>query len=153
MFPSAIPNFLEKLIAAGNIKEANELIGYNYSLYGSVVHGNQLGRTLGFPTANITLRENSPPLPAMGVYAVHIQICDELNNGIANIGNRPTIGENKLTFEIHIFDFNFDLYGQLLTVSFIDRLRNEMKFNSLHDLAIQIEKDKKMALKLFARLG
>lgn len=141
------------MIASGKIKEVNAFIGNYYTISGSVIHGNHLGRTLGFPTANIKPKENASPLPGKGVYVVYIQYDNVQYKGIANIGNRPTIEGKNLTLEVHIFNFDRDLYSQLLTVSFLDRIRNEVKFNSLFELASQIEKDKKVALDLFARLG
>jgi riboflavin kinase/FMN adenylyltransferase len=137
-----IPLKVRKALAEGNIREANAILGDYYSLQGTVIEGSQLGRTLGFPTANLKLKEISPLFLANGVYAVRIQHHTGLYNGMVNIGIRPTFEQHELTIEVNLFDFSDDLYGQDLTLFFIDRIRDEMKFPNLEALKIQISLDK-----------
>ena len=143
------PQVLEAL-ATGNIRKANELIGSVYFIHALVVHGNHLGRTLGFPTANLELLKHKPFLLAHGVYAVIAEINHVIYKGMANAGIRPTIDGKTMTVEINIFDFSCDLYGKTLVVYFIDRIRDEKKFKDLEDLVQQIHLDKKQAIKLLS---
>ncbi len=127
----------------GEIAQANLMLGRAYGLQGNVVAGRQLGRTLGFPTANL---EVSPDklLPRWGVYAVQVSLESSpqpLINGVMNIGDRPTVQGRATTVEVHLFDWNGDLYGQRLTVYLLDFLRPEQKFNSLGQLQQQIAQD------------
>ncbi len=139
-------------LAAGNIRKARTILGYDYALRGTVVHGNHLGRTLGFPTANLELDNQTPFLIGHGVYLVRVGYLNRKMNGFANIGIRPTIGGKNLTFEVNIFDFEEDIYGKILTVWFLDRIREERKFATLDDLVAQIRTDKLTALKLLSGL-
>lgn len=132
-----------KALAEGNIREANALLGDYYSLQGTVIEGRKIGRVLGFPTANLKLNEHSPLFLANGVYAVRIQHQTTLYNGMANIGIRPTFEQHELTIEVNLFDFSENLYGHVLTLFFVDRIRDEMKFDSLNVLKQQISVDKK----------
>ena len=146
------PNSTQVLdnLAKGNIRTANELMGSEYSVNAVVVHGNHLGRSLGFPTANLGLLKNHPFLLAYGVYAVRVKIDDLLYKGMANAGVRPTIDGKSMTVEVNIFDFSADLYGKTVTVYFIDRIREEKKFKDLDELVQQIHQDKQEALKLLS---
>ena len=137
-------------LAAGNIRKANELMGSVYLIHALVVHGNHLGRTLGFPTANLELLKRKPFLLAYGVYAVNAEINHVVYKGMANAGVRPTIDGKTMTVEINLFDFSGDLYGKTLVVYFIDRIRDEKKFNNLDELVLQIHQDKKQAIKLLS---
>jgi riboflavin kinase/FMN adenylyltransferase len=137
-----IPLKVRKALAEGNIREANAILGDYYSLQGTVIEGSQLGRTLGFPTANLKLKEISPLFLANGVYAVRIQHHKRLYNGMVNIGIRPTFEQHELTIEVNLFDFSDDLYGYDLTLFFVDRIRDEMKFPNLEALKTQISLDK-----------
>jgi riboflavin kinase/FMN adenylyltransferase len=137
-----IPLNVRKALAEGNIREANAILGDYYSLQGTVIEGSQLGRTLGFPTANLKLKEISPLFLANGVYAVRIQHYTGLYNGMVNIGIRPTFEQHELTIEVNLFDFSDDLYGHDLTLFFVDRIRDEMKFPNLEALKTQISLDK-----------
>ncbi len=137
-----IPLKARKALAEGNIREANVLLGDYYSLQGTVIEGRQMGRILGFPTANLKLNELSPLFLANGVYAVKIKHHTALYNGMANIGIRPTFEQHELTIEVNLFDFSDDLYGHVLTLFFIDRIRDEMKFPNLEALKHQISLDK-----------
>ncbi|MGI6678868.1 MAG: bifunctional riboflavin kinase/FAD synthetase [Dehalobacterium sp.] len=128
-------------IQEGNILAANRFLGYPYSLSGTVVRGRQLGRKLGFPTANIDITPGML-IPKFGVYAVKVQIGNKLYNGVANIGQRPTIGNNlPENLEVHILDENFDLYNQEIRVFFLEKLRGEKKFSDVSELALQIRSD------------
>lgn len=138
------------LLRNGDVRKARELTGTAYRIRGLVIHGNHLGRTLGFPTANLKLPETEPFLPANGVYAVKAMVNNTGYNGMANAGIRPTIEGKTLTIEINLFDFDGDLYGETLEVDFIDRIREEKKFNSLDELVLQIRQDKTAVIKLLS---
>jgi len=143
-----IPLKARKALAEGNIREANLLLGDYYSIQGTVTEGRRLGRTLGFPTANLKLNEFSPLFLANGVYAVKIKHQASLYNGMVNIGIRPTFEQHELTIEVNLFDFSKDLYGDDLTLFFVDRIRDEMKFPDIDALKLQISKDKKQIQEL-----
>ncbi len=131
-------------LAAGNLHEASLLLGRAYSISGKVVHGAKRGRQLGFPTANVHMRHERPALT--GVYAVKL---DGLN-AVANLGVRPTIaGVPKLALEVHVIDFNEDLYGKHVHVEFLHKIRDEMKFESLDALKAQIAADVKVTRDFF----
>jgi riboflavin kinase / FMN adenylyltransferase len=134
---------------SGNLSLAAQLLGRNYSISGKVVHGAKRGRELGFPTANIHIKHERPALT--GVYAVKLS-AGELQglNAVANLGVRPTItGVPKLLLEVHVFDFNADLYGQHVHVAFLHKIRDEMKFESLDALKAQIAADIVVARNFF----
>jgi riboflavin kinase/FMN adenylyltransferase len=143
-----IPLQARKALTEGKIQEANAILGESYSLKGTVVKGRQLGRILGFPTAN--LKVNKIPLLIIpnGVYAVRVKYQTTMYNGMVNIGIRPTIEQNELTIEANLFDFSGDLYGHELTLFFIERIRDEMKFPDLEALKQQIILDKTRILEL-----
>jgi riboflavin kinase / FMN adenylyltransferase len=143
------PQVLDAL-AKGNIRRANELMESVYLIHARVVHGNHLGRTLGFPTANLELLKNKPFLLAHGVYAVKAEINHVVYKGMANAGIRPTIDGTTMTLEVNLFDFSDDLYGKTLVVYFIDRIRDEKKFKNLDELVQQIHEDKLQALRLLS---
>ena len=129
----------------GNVRAANELLGYPYSVTGTVVLGNQIGRTLGFPTANLDIANEFFMINNPGVYACQTVIDGKRYNAMANTGFRPTIGdreEGDFIVEVNIFDFDGDLYGQTLKVWFIQRIRAEEKFNGLEALKKQLEHDR-----------
>ena len=127
---------IRNLLANDKLDEANKYIGRPYSISGKVVHGEKRGRKIGFPTANIHMRHNRPPLK--GVFAVKFQN----HFGVANLGIRPSIkGEKKLQLEVHLLNFSSDLYGQHVSVIFLKKLRDEKKFNSLNELKEQIKLD------------
>lgn len=137
----------------GDIKKANKFLARNYSFKGKVIHGATRGRLLGFPTANILVNDKNKLIPQNGVYAVKCIVDGNENYGIMNIGFRPTFetGHN-LVIEVHIFDFNFDIYDREIEIHFIDRLRDEKKFESKEELIYQIEKDKKKAIQIIGNL-
>ena len=130
----------------GNIILANQYLGYKYSISGKVIKGNQLGRTIGFPTANITVKENYKLIPKNGVYIIESFINNKLVYGIMNIGIKPTFEEKNFSVEVHFLDFNYDLYDFELKISLLEFIREEKKFESLELLKYQIEKDKLFAI-------
>ena len=127
----------------GDVEGASAMLGYDYSLHGVVVAGNRLGRTIGFPTANMQLYEPLKLVPGNGVYFVRVRTLEKEFFGMCNIGCRPTVGTgNTRTIETHIFDFDEDIYGLDLEVTFISRIREEVRFDSLEELRVQLEKDR-----------
>jgi riboflavin kinase/FMN adenylyltransferase len=132
----------------GQVALANEMLGYNYSITGRVVPGKKIGRSIGFPTANIELEDHFKLISAVGVYACTVQWKGRHFQGMGNIGYRPTVEDGDLTIEVHIFDFNEEIYDDEITISFIDRIRDEIKFGSLEDLRKQLVNDKKSVLNL-----
>ena len=133
-------------LAIGDLKLAERLLGRPYSISGKVIHGAQLGRKLGFPTANVHMRHERPALK--GVYAVKLDGV----KGVANLGVRPTVaGVPKLLLEVHLFDFDGDLYDQHVHVGFFHKIRDEMKFNGLEALSAQIAKDAQVARDFFEK--
>ncbi len=132
---------IRKSLESGDIKVANGLLNRNYSFDGPVVKGRQLGRTIGFPTANVAVQKNYKLIPCNGVYASKIFLRNEEFYGIMNIGNRPTVDGIGRTQEVHIFDFVDDIYGEIIKVEVLDFIREEKKFDSIQDLVKQIEID------------
>ena len=126
----------------GDIASAEKMLGYAYSLKGAVVAGNRLGRTIGFPTANMKLYEPLKLVPGRGVYAVDVEVLGRKFRGMTNIGTRPTVGGLSTSIETHILDFDEDIYGLPLRITFLRRLRNEIHFPSLEALKSQLEKDR-----------
>ena len=142
---------IRRAILEGEIELANQYLGNPYILSGEVIKGNQLGRTIGFPTANIQVKDTTKIIPGNGVYLVKINHKNSLFTGVMNIGTRPTVSdktENRI--EIHIFDFNEDLYGQQLEVEVLKKVRDEKKFDSIEQLSQQIEKDTLFARQYFS---
>ncbi|TDE55326.1 bifunctional riboflavin kinase/FAD synthetase [Flavobacterium sp. GT3P67] len=137
---------IRNALLEGDMALANGYLGYDYFLTGSIVKGKQLGRTIGFPTANLKIEENYKLIPQNGVYIVKSIIDGQTVFGMMNIGFNPTVDGQKQTIEIHYFDFNTDLYNQKISVSILQRIRSEQKFESLDLLKEQLEKDKKTAL-------
>ena len=140
---------IRNALKAGEIKIANRLLGYEYSITGIVVGGNKIGRKIGFPTANIDLQDEYKLITAIGVYACRILVNEKMFLGMGNIGYRPTINNSDLTIEVHIFDFDKEIYGETITIFFVDRIRDEVKFKDLDALRAQLEKDKITVQKLF----
>jgi len=133
-------------IANGTMAVANEFLGYNYILSGKIIKGKQLGRTIGFPTANIKIEENYKLIPKNGVYIVNSIIQEKTVFGIMNIGLNPTVNGEDLSIEVHFLDFDIAIYNTEITVSVIDRIRDEQKFSSIDLLKAQIQKDKNYAI-------
>ncbi len=130
----------------GNLKTANKYLGYHYMLSGIVVNGKKLGGTIGFPTANIEVKEPYKLIPSTGVYVIRTQINSVLFSGIMNIGFNPTVLGKHQTIEAHLFNFNEDLYGEKITVEFVYFLREEQKFKSVDELVAQLNIDKENAI-------
>jgi riboflavin kinase/FMN adenylyltransferase len=133
----------------GNISLANSYLGYSYMLSGIVAKGNQLGRTIGFPTANIKISENYKLIPKNGVYIVTTIVNNQTVFGMMNIGIKPTLGDNVPTIEVHLLEFSEDIYGQEIQVNVVDRLRDEQKFETFEALKSQLEIDKTNTLDYF----
>lgn len=141
---------IRKYLQSGNVKKANQLLGYLYSISGKVVKGNELGRTLGFPTANIQVETAYKLISTPGVYACLVDCCGRTFTGMGNIGYRPTIQPGDLTIEVHIFDFNDTIYGEEISIRFVDRIRDEHKFDSIAELRAQLTKDSETARKILS---
>ena len=137
---------IRNALLAGNVVAAERMLGYRYSLHGVVVAGNRLGRTIGFPTANMQLYGPLKLVPANGVYAVRVEVLDHCYQGVCNIGTRPTVGlGGARTIETHILDFDQDIYGLDLRIEFCARLRDERRFDSMERLKEQLFLDRKKA--------
>ena len=139
---------IRELVMAGRLKEARQLLGRHYQIRGTVIEGrNRGGKLLGFPTANIQLHDEL--CPQTGIYAVTIDLEGQMLQGVANIGYSPTFDDHVFTVEVHILDFNTDIYGRKIKVNFLKRIRDEKKFDSLDALSAQIRKDIEVARDLF----
>ena len=139
---------IRNALAQGNVKSANRLLGYPYSVTAEVVRGNEIGRTIGFPTANLELPKEYMLFGRGGVFACLVDYNGVTYKAMANIGHRPTIGdraEGDMLIEVNLFDFDGDLYGKSITVRFIDRIRDEVKFEGLQALKAQLERDRERA--------
>jgi riboflavin kinase/FMN adenylyltransferase len=139
-------------LLTGDIATANTYLGHEFSICGKVVGGKQLGRTIGYPTANIQLQDKYKIVPADGVYAVKVKHQGQLYGGMLNIGNNPTIEGKGRSIEVNIFDFNMDIYNQDATIYFIERLRDEVKFNGIDELTKQLALDKINSEKVLNKL-
>jgi riboflavin kinase/FMN adenylyltransferase len=145
---------IRNALEAGNVELAAKLLGYAYALKGRVVDGKKIGRTLGFPTANIKVDDEYKLIPADGIYAVIVQIDSERKKGMLYIGSSPTISENReKTVEVHIFDFDKDVYGLKINILFINFIRFDQKFENLAELSLQLERDKITALEKLQTLN
>ena len=135
---------IRQSLEEGDVESATSMLGYRYSLEGVVVAGNRLGRTIGFPTANMQLYEPLKLVPANGVYFVEVETIGQKLYGMCNIGYRPTVGSgNARTIETHILDFDEDIYGLDLKLTFVARIREERRFGSLEALKVQLEADRR----------
>jgi riboflavin kinase/FMN adenylyltransferase len=141
---------IRRLIAEGRMDEAGALLGHQYVLEGVVIEGRRRGRDLGFPTANIT--SDNELVPPHGVYATMMIIDGIVHPALTNIGVRPTFGETVPTVETHVLDYSGDLYGRRVRLSFVQRLRDERRFDDVDALRAQIEADRRRAERLFRRL-
>ncbi|WP_064966813.1 bifunctional riboflavin kinase/FAD synthetase [Tenacibaculum ovolyticum] len=137
---------IRKKLADGKLKTANDYLGYNFSLTGKVVKGEQLGSKIGFPTANINIKEDYKLTPKTGAYIIKSYIDNTTVFGMMNIGNRPTVNGINETIEVHFFNFNTNLYNQNITIELLYFLRDEQKFNSVNDLITQLKKDKETSI-------
>ena len=136
---------IRKAIEVGDMEKANKYLGYNYLLTGEIVTGQGIGRKINFPTVNLHIKEDYKLIPNKGVYIVRANFNDESVFGIMNIGFRPTVGGKGQTIEIHLLDFNKDLYGSNMQIEVLMRLRDEKKFESIEELSAQIRQDEKSA--------
>jgi riboflavin kinase/FMN adenylyltransferase len=136
---------IRQSLLSGDVNLAKEFLGQAYQLTGTVVKGKQLGRTIGYPTANVQVPEEYKLIPANGVYAVRVLYQGELHQGMLNIGTRPTVDGTYRTTEVNIFEFDREIYGEKLTVLFEQKLREEVKFNGLDALKSQLALDKQQA--------
>ena len=140
---------IRRALSSGNLRRAAELLGKNYSMSGEVIHGNHLGRRLGFPTANID--PDRIHVALMGIFAVRVTgLHDQELDAVASIGTRPTIGGKKMLLEVHIFDFDEDIYGQELQVEFIEKIRDELNFPDVDALIEHMTNDVTSARKILA---
>ena len=131
---------IRRKLLSGDISQANSMLGYPYQLTGKVVAGKQIGRMIGFPTANIEM-ERQKLIPMDGVYAVFVEIDDKKYKGILNIGNNPTVGGNERTLEVHVVDFDGELYDKTIAISLLSFIREERCFQSVEELKQQITND------------
>jgi riboflavin kinase/FMN adenylyltransferase len=136
---------IRKAIESGDMITANKFLGYNYLLTGRIIKGQGVGRKINFPTVNLDIEEDYKLIPKKGVYVVQAHFNSESVFGIMNIGYRPTVGGKGQTIEIHLLDFQRDLYGSKMQIEVLQRLRDEQKFESIEELAVQISKDEKSA--------
>ena len=137
---------IRKALQTGDIKTATAFLGHCYTLTGKVAEGLKLGRTIGYPTANIVLEDKYKLIPADGIYAVKIKHDGKKYCGMLSIGNNPTVAGKGRSIEVNIFDFDKDIYNEKVTIYFIERLRDEVKFNGLEELKVQLAKDKEQTL-------
>ena len=144
---------IRKALINGEIKLANKFLGYNFFFSGDVVHGNNIGKTISFPTANIKVDQPYKLIPKNGVYIVKTIIDNQTTFGMMNIGYNPTFNGKQKSIEIHFLNFNKNIYHKNLTIEMIMRIRNEIKFNSVEDLKKQLEKDKLSTLNYIESLN
>ena len=143
---------IRQLLADGKVNRARRMLGRPYGVEGQIVHGFKRGRAIGFPTAN--LKPTNRVLPKFGVYATATLINNQWRRSITNVGVRPTFeGDKEPSIESYVFDFDGDLYGDVLRVRFLHRIRDERKFGGIEELKAQIEKDTKRALNYFKHPG
>ena len=141
----------QSLEVDGNVVRAEELLGRPYSFEGVVVHGDERGRTIGFPTANIQLNHRDKLIPKEGTYVIEAQLNGNTYQGMMNIGNRPTFDGQNQRIEVHLFSFNEQIYGQIMRVFLIERIRDEKKFKSSDQLIKQLQLDRKKSIELIHR--
>ena len=140
---------IREALKNGSIEQANRLLTYEYTITGRVVEGFKVGRTIGYPTANIELSDPGKIIPAMGVYGVRVKWKNLQYKGMLNIGNRPTLDNGQNTsIEVHILDFNSDIYNDTLEIDFICKIRDEQKFKGIEELKDQLQKDKLQVLSM-----
>jgi riboflavin kinase/FMN adenylyltransferase len=144
---------IRKELLSGDVQEANHLLGYEYPVSGTVVKGNQIGRTIGFPTANLLVEEGYKLIPQDGVYAIRAVHAGQTYLGMLSIGMRPTVDGKHRTIEANLFDFNKEIYGEPLTILFCKYLRAEEKFKDLEELTRYIQQDKENTLKFFSDIA
>ncbi len=151
-FPAKEHEKLKSLLQAGHVEAFRREAGEVYALSGYVVEGNKIGRTLGYPTANLGHADPSQVQPGQGVYIAMVYVDGKWHEGMANIGIRPTIDAENVTIEVHLFDFNKDIYGKRISIAFLSRIRDEMRFNSLSELKVQLDRDALTAKELLRNI-
>jgi riboflavin kinase / FMN adenylyltransferase len=139
---------IRQAIINGQISTANQLLGYNYFFEGQVIDGDKRGRTIGYPTANIRIADTEKLVPGNGVYAVKIMLNSQPHYGMMNIGVRPTVDGSHRTIEVHIFNFNENIYGQNIRIYIVEHLRGEIKFDGIEALKKQLDTDKENSIKI-----
>lgn len=140
---------IRRLLEQGNVASANEILGYRYHIEGIVTDGEKIGKRIGFPTANLNVNEIKKLIPARGVYAVTVKLDNKTYKGMLNIGWRPTMGKSdEKTIEVHIIGFEENIYAKTLQITFAQRIRDEIKFENVEELVIQLKKDKEFVLSL-----
>jgi riboflavin kinase / FMN adenylyltransferase len=149
----ASSSVIRHLLSEGSVVQANQLLGYNYTVTGRVVGGQRLGRTIGYPTANIEVEEPAKLIPLDGVYACKVHLLGRNFNGMLNIGYRPTVSKqlDSRTVEVHVFDFNGDIYSEEVSISFVERIRNEMQFAGIEALKDQLKNDERLVRAIFEK--
>jgi riboflavin kinase / FMN adenylyltransferase len=145
-------SIIRTLLFKGEVKKAGQLLCMPYEISGSVIRGNQIGRRLGYPTANLYIEDPHKLIPSMGVYAALVKLRNQTYKAMANIGIRPTINAHQLTIEANIFDFDEDIYYEKITIKLIDRIRDERKYNSLDVLKEQLWRDKQDTISILKNI-
>lgn len=140
---------IREAIGVGNVKRASQLLGRPFSIEGKVEKGKQRGRTLGYPTANVAVDTPYKIIPKPGVYAVSVRVAGQKHFGMMNIGNSPTFALDKQRLEVHIFDFDNEIYGTTITIHFHERIRDEVRFEDGNELQAQLKKDEKVVRSYF----
>ncbi len=143
---------ITNMIASGEVAATMEKLGYAYPLGGHVVEGNKIGRTLGYPTANLRVAHVDKVIPGQGVYVALVQVEGHWHQAMVNIGIRPTLDMENVTIEANLFNFNKDIYGQWITIGFLSRIRDEMRFSSLAALKNQLDRDRENAKDVLRQL-
>ena len=142
---------IRNILKTGKVEEASKLLGYNYIISGTVEKGEQIGHKLGFPTANLGNIDEHKLIPAKGVYVIEVKYNEKWLPAMLNIGTRPTFNATKETIELHILDFNENIYSKQLKIKFLKRIRNEQKFDNINSLIIQLNKDKQTTENYFCK--
>jgi riboflavin kinase/FMN adenylyltransferase len=141
---------IRNILKEGDVAQANKMLGYPYRLTGKVVKGNNIGSKIGFPTANLDVADRFKLIETGGVYACKVELGNQIFSGMGNIGIRPTLGHHEQVTEVHLFGFDKNIYGETITVCFIDRIREERKFSGLEELKAQLENDREVISKLLS---
>lgn len=140
---------IRRAILEGNVELANEYLGHNFTFKGKVIHGNKLGRTIGYPTANLQIEDKEKIIPSFGVYAVKVHFKNNIYLGMMNIGMRPVLPEQSFAIEINIFDFDFIIYNEYLKIEVFKKLRNEESFENFEALKLKLQHDKENVVNYF----
>lgn len=139
---------IRQALLSGDVSTARTYLGYHYTLEGLVIKGKEIGRTIGFPTANLCVNDDTKLIPCDGVYAVEVHVDGQSFCGMMNIGTNPTIGTSQHSLEVHVFDFDSDIYGKTIRLYFVQRLRDEITFKDVNELKLQLNKDKIKSLEI-----